>query len=104
MGILRRFVTGSDKPSTYVVKGRVVRCPHCGGIEHRAQVTRLGLTSRSFFMTSECALVCVGCGKIEFFLEAKPYEPGTCPACQYTLGHSGAKTCPECGEPVPKAE
>ena len=65
--------TEANDPREYVVAGRPVRCPHCGEGKFAPASALLNTRVRSAFNVdwsdpSATILVCVECGRIEWFV------------------------------------
>jgi len=76
MGLLDDFRRGyaPDEKQYYRIADKQVVCPHCGGkdFDHgTAQLNTVGLTLLNLDWANRSAhtLICVGCSRIEWFLE-----------------------------------
>lgn len=74
MGFLKEYRRAKAGDYTYEVAGKRVVCPHCGGEEFdRSDVlmNTMGMTfvGLDWANRSAVALVCKGCGHIEWFLD-----------------------------------
>ena len=82
MGFLSEFrkaVTGGDAGEIYLVAGREVRCPHCGGTRFFEREVLLdgrtmSLLDMEWLGDSAITLTCVECGRVEWFADGGKVE------------------------------
>lgn len=69
---VKGFKEGTE-PSEYLVAGRRVTCPHCGGVTFAPGSALLNTRGRTAFNLdwtdpSASILVCAECGRVEWFM------------------------------------